>query len=446
MSKLLTQAGQYELVSVYLTNYKRDSGVEVSALMSGFTINESMSAPFLSGKTTIFDSDNILSRLPVIGEEFIEFTYIDFFGKTRTDTFMVFSVSDIKYSDPIDQSIIQYTLNFVSPPRVLTDSFRVMKAFRNQKISDYAKQHFDETFKIAMDRQRLKSKEIDIEPTDNIQNFVIPNLTPTETFLFFARYAYKSDSNTLSYRFFENRDSYFFGTNEYINKRYDTKVSETEMRPPSPLQDGKVKNFYYNYLPNMDAPSQYTLMYNIRDINFGEKVNTLDDINKGAYKRNVVAIDVLNGTQLIPDTPYSILDDFSTDKVKLPHSKQFIDEVISDRYTRFVLKDYTAPADVSGPAVRPDANYSDIYNKKGSYFYQYQQNSIEVEIHGHNDIVAGSIINLQLPLRTKANSNATQLIDVERSGYYQVDAIKNEFLNKEYKQKLTLSRYGIGTE
>ena len=441
----LTQAGQYELISVYLTNYKRDNGVEVSAMLSGFTIKESMSAPFMTGTTTLFDSDNILSRLPVIGEEFIEFKYKDFFGKVRTDIFMVFSVSDVKYSDPIDQTLIQYTLNFVSAPRVLTDSFRVMKAFRNQKVSDYVKLHFDATFKAVIDQQRLISKEIDIESTDGIQNFVIPNLTPVETFLFFARYGYKSDSNTQSYRFFENRDSYFFATNEYVIRRYGTKVSETEMRPPSVLQDGEVKNFYYNYLPNMDAASQYTLMFSIRDINFGEKVNTLEDINKGAYKRNVVAIDVLNGTQINPDLPYSILDDFSTNKVKLPHSKPFIDEVISNMYTRFVLKDYTAPADVSGPAVRPDLNYSDLYNKKGSYFYQYQQNSIEVEIHGHNDIVAGSIINLELPLRAKANSGNTRQIDVERSGYYQVDTIKNEFLNKEYKQKLTLSRYGIGT-
>jgi hypothetical protein len=186
-------------------------------------------------------------------------------------------------------------------------------------------------------------------------------------------------------------------------------------------------------------------MFNIGDINFGEKVNTINDIARGAYKRNVYAIDVLNGSILIPEKPYSMLDDFATEKVKLPHTKQFIDEVISDKHIRFVLKDYTAPADVSGPAVRPDANYSDLYNKKGSYFYQYEQNTVEVEIYGHNDIVAGSIVNLQLSLRTKANTDNTQKLDIERSGYYIVNEIKNEFLNKEYKQKLTLSRYGIGT-
>jgi hypothetical protein len=445
----LTQAGQYELVSVYLSNYTRQSRIEVSALMSGFTITESMSAPFLTGTTTIFDSDDILSKLPVIGEEYIEFTYKDFFGKIRTDVFMVFSVSDIKYSDPINQTLIQYTLNFVSPTRILTDSFRVMKAFKNQKISDYVKQHYDDTFGKALTDRGLKSKGSTVEETDNIQNLVIPNLTPIETFLFFARYAYKSDSKTQTYRFFENRDSYFFGTNEFIINGYGT--TSWDPRAADPLSGNlapigsKAKTFYYNYLPNMDAESQYSLMFNIRDIDFGEKVNTINDIAKGAYKRNVYAIDVLNGSILIPEKPYSIIDDFSTKNVKLPHSKQFIDEVISDKYIRFVLKDYTAPADVSGPAVRPDANYSDLYNKKGSYFYQYEQNSIEVEIYGHNDIVAGSLINLQLPLRTKANSNNTQKIDIERSGYYLVNEIRNEFLNKEYKQKLTLSRYGIGT-
>lgn len=445
MPNNLSQAGHYELISVYLSNYTRDKKVEVSALISGFIIKESMSAPFMTGTTTIFDSDDILSLMPVIGEEFIEFTYKDFFGKTRTDEFMVFSVSDIKYPDPNNQTLIQYTLNFVSSPRILTDGFRVMKTFKNQKVSDYVQQHYDESFKDSISKRGIKPKEISVQETDGIQNLIIPNLTPVETFLFFARYAYKSDSNTQTYRFFENRDSYFFGTNEYITKRYGTKVSDTEMRAPSPLQDGKVKNFYYNYLANMDAKSQYTLMFNIGDINFGEKVNTINDIARGAYKRNVYAIDVLNGSILIPEKPYSMLDDFATEKVKLPHTKQFIDEVISDKHIRFVLKDYTAPADVSGPAVRPDANYSDLYNKKGSYFYQYEQNTVEVEIYGHNDIVAGSIVNLQLSLRTKANTDNTQKLDIERSGYYIVNEIKNEFLNKEYKQKLTLSRYGIGT-
>lgn len=449
MSDTQLQAGQYQLISVYLRNYTRQSNVEISNLIVGFTINESMSAPFMYGKTTVFDGSDIMSTLPVIGEEFIEFTYVDFFGKTRVDEFMVYSVSDVRYPQESNPTLLQYTLNFVSIPRVLTDGYRIMKGYRDGKVSDYAQLVYNEYFKDQLERRNLKSKSFVVQPTDNNQHLVVPNFTPVETMLFFARHAFNNDSYTQTFRFFENRDKYFLATNEYVRDYYGNLSTGTQnyLNQASGLNLPDAHVFNYNYLPDISPESQQMQMFNLLNIDFGEKVNTINDIKYGAYKKKICQIDLLNGTaQIIPT--YSIQQDFSRNNKneKLAHSQGFVNDAIPDKYIRYIIKDYSVGGEPTGPEIKPDMKYSDLYDRKSSYLYHYKQNSVDVTIYGRNNIVAGSVINLQLPIRKVASQNSASEIDTERSGYYIADSVQNLFNNKTYTQKITLSRYGIGTK
>lgn len=415
-----------------------------------------MSSPFVYGKTTVFDGDDILSTLPVIGEEFIEFTYTDIFGQTRVDEFMVYSVSDVKYPDESNPTMIQYTLNFVSIPRVLTDGFRIMKGFSGQTIKDYAKNIYDNNIKSVLEKRKLKTKEFHSETTDVVKTLVIPNYNPTDAMLFLARHAYRSDSSspnqkpTQTFRFFENRDAYFFATNEYVKDWYGnlSTGSQNYLNQKSNLTLPDAHVFTYNYLPDMSPEAQQMQMFNIISIDFGEKVNTINDIKYGAYKKRLGQIDILNGTAQILPT-YEFSNEYSDMNLKLPHSPEFINDAISDKYLRYVIKDYATPADPEGTAVRADMNYSDLYTRKSTYLYHYKQNSVDITIYGRNNIVAGSVIYLNLPLRKRLSNDQrmdSSAIDVERSGYYLVDEVKNIFANKSYIQKMTLSRYGIGTK
>lgn len=441
------QAGQYQLKSAYIKNYARSSYQEISNWITGFTINESMSSPFVYGKTTVFDPLDVMSRLPIIGEEFIEFTYNDFFGQTRTDEFMVYSVSEVKYPQEANPTLLQYTLNFVSTPRILTDGYRMMKGYRNGKVSDYVTSVFNDTYKGIVESRGLKSKTLTYEFTDNNQNLVIPNYTPTEAFLFFARHAFKADSKTQTFRFFENRDKYFFATNEYIKNEYGN-INRNDSSQSYNLASGltlpDAHVFTYNYLPDISPQGQKMQMFNILDINFGEKVNSINDIKYGAYKKRIGQIDLLNGTaQIIPS--YSIQEDFTENNQKLAHTNAFINDTMPDKYIRYIVKDYAVGGEPTGPDIKPDMKYADLYDRKGTYLYHHKQNSVDITVYGRNNIVAGSVINLQLPIRKIASASEVGEIDIERSGYYLADSVKNMFVNKTYTQQITLSRYGIGT-
>lgn len=454
MSDAQLQAGQYELVSVYLKNYRRTTNIEISNLISGFTINESLSSPFMYGKTTVFDGLDIMTTFPIIGEEFIEFTYKDFYGDVRKDEFMVYSVTDIVYPQESNPTMLQYTLNYVSVGKILTDGYRIMKGYRNGAISDtdetqpcYIKSVFDEYYKANFTNKGLFCKELKIlSKTDGPINLVVPNYTPSETFLFLARHAFNSNSKTQTFRFFENRDSYYFGTNEDVKNRYGN--GSADPRTMGQLPSGNAymplaQTYIYNYLPDMQPSSAYAQMDRIIEVNFGEKVNTANDIRYGAYQKRIGQIDLLNGTaQTLPT--YSIQQDFTEKNEKLPHTGAFIRDVMPNKYVRYVIKDYAVGGEPTGPEIKYDMKYADLYDRKGTYLYHYKQNSIDITTYGKNRVVAGAVINVQLPLRKIASSDDNNPIDIERSGYYLADTVQNIFRAKTYTQKITLSRYGIG--
>lgn len=450
MSDIPFQAGQYQLQSVTLRNYARSSELDITGLLVGFSINESMSSPFIYGKTNIYDGSDLISTFPIIGEEYIEFNYTDFFGTNRVEEYMVYSVSDIGYPDDNNSTMIQYSLNFVSIPRIFTDATRIMKGMSNDKISEYVKQLFEDTYKKAVEDRGLKSKELYLQHTDETQTLIVPNYTPTESFMFFARHAFNAASKTQTFRFFENRDKYFFATNEEVQKVYGENDSYGSGNANAfQLADGltlpNAHVFVWNYLPNIGPDNAKAAMFYLTSIDFGEKVNTINDIKYGAYKKKIAQIDLLNGTVLAVPT-YSIKDDFSVNNQKLAHSDQFLQENMPDKYVRYLIKDYASAGEPTGPGIKPDMHYADLYDRKTSYMYHYKQNSVDITVYGNNKIVAGSIINLQLPLRKVATPETASAIDVERSGYYYADSVQNLFSNKTYTQKITLSRYGTGTK
>ena len=451
MPNTLKQAGVFTLQSAMLSTYDRSKNIDIKNLILGFTISESMSRMSVRGSTTVFDSLQIMKIFPIIGEEFIEFTYTDYFDQTRTDTFFVYSVSDVKYPDDNNSSILQYTLNFVSVPKVITDDHVIMRAYnaKNSKsgiISDYVQQVYDEYYKRPIEAIRLKPKEIVIEPTDSRQNVVVPNLTPEEAILFFARRSYSNNSKTQTYRFFENREKFYFATNDYVQNAgqnfvgYDNGLIDPILALAAGIKDASVPIFRFNYQPDLGPERQQALMHEIINVNFGDRVNTIADIRSGAYKKTIYEVDMLYGTQT--KTEYDFSADFDQADQKLIHEGRFKEDNLTKSFVRFVLKDYSSIGAPEGSSTKNNTFYPELYTKKDTYFYHYKMNTIDVTIYGRNSLFAGDIIELELIER---DSTPTNEIDVERSGRYFIESIENIFLENTYTQKLTLSKYGVGS-
>lgn len=444
----LKQAGHFSLKSFRIINFKRTKNLDINRLIHTFNIYESMNTGSIRGSATVYDAIDVLSGFPLVGEELVEITYSDFFDVLRTDVFFLYAITDVSNPDENSGKIQSYKIHFVSPSKFYSENFTIMKSYRPvgavSKISDYVEQVYEEYYRRPLVEAGLKPKSIIVEETTGIQQYTIPRYSPEQTMHFFSRRAQNPASNTQLYRFFENRDKHYFVSNDYLLKEgknftgYGNGLVDPKLAAAAGLSSNPVPIFRRNYLPDLGADRQPRVMYEIISIDYGERVNTIEDMNEGAYRRVTNEIDILNGA--IIQYPYEHLEEFNESDQKLIHTEEFVNSLMTKDDVRFVIKDYATTGANSGKSIRYDQYYPKIHNSKRSNSYHYNKNRVMMTIYGRNTIFAGSIIDLDLNI---AKSNVIEK-DKEKSGRYIVEAVDNIFFENTYRQKLTLSRGGIG--
>jgi hypothetical protein len=459
MANELKQSGHYKLESFKIKSFDRQREVDIKFLIHTFNIVESMSAGSVRGSAVVYDSNDLINTLPLKSEEIVEITYSDFFDEVRTDQFFLYSITDVSYAKENSQAIVKYTINFVSIPKLLTENERVAKAYKydpvtsRSLISDYANTVYDEYYSRPLREIGLTPKEIIVEPTTGDQALVVTRMTPEQTMHFFSRKAYSQNSRTQSFRFFETRDKYFFVTNDYMTEYYAKGgigylgnsnyglISPSEAASVG-LKPKTIRRFGRNYALDKSPERQLAAMYELIEIDFGTRNDTIDDINRGAYKKASYEIDLINGT--FQKIAYDHAEEYEDETLVLPHNKPFINERITKERERFIIKDYASTGAATGTEVGSNKFYPELHNKKTTYFYHYEKNSIRAKIYGRNDLFAGDVI--ELDLISQADGSGKNEKDIERSGLYLIESIENNFYENTYTQKLVLSRSGIGSE
>ena len=449
-SSALKQAGHFELLSFKVTNFERTKTIDINRLIHTFNIDESMSAGSVRGSAMVYDALNLLSEFPLLGEETIEITYTDFYANKRIETYFLYAITDVSNGDENSGNVQRYKINFVSPAKFYSEDKRIKKTYKpnsvSSTISDYVEEVYEEYYKRLMTESQLKPKELVLEETEGSQSYVIPNYTPEQTMHFFSRRAMSSNSNTQLFRFFENREKYYFATNEYMDKLANNFVGYNAIDPKLAREidrkAGVIPIFRLNYMPNVSADKQIIAMSEIISVDYGERVNTIDDINNGGYRRSTHEIDVIHGSVDKSSTPqYDHLTEFRENNQRLIHSRKFIDRHLTKAIERFVIKDYSPTGATQGDTMRVDQQYPTLHNYKRSNLYHYRKNQIGVTIYGRNNIFAGSMIDIEINVA----KTGVIALDKEKSGRYIVEAVSNVFFENTYRQKLTLSRGGIGT-
>lgn len=449
----LKQAGHYALKSFKIIPQSGTPAVDIKMLIHKFNIIESMSSGNVRGSAVVYDANDLITKMPIRAEEYIEISYTDYFDEEITETYFLYSITDVGYAKEDSPDMVKYTLNFVSLGKLFSENFRVAKTYRptptSSTISDYVKELFDEYYVKPVAAASKPTKEIDVTPTVGQQSYVIPRMTPEQAMHFFSRKAYTSDqaNKSQSFRFFETRQKYYFATNEYMAQSvatggvgYGTGAVDPRLASAAGIQ-GKSKIVYTrNYATDRTADAQTAAMSRLLALDFGVKTDTIGDINSGAYYRNAYEVDMINGT--LNKVEYNHFE-FNSGDLKFPHEQSFVDQYINKPKERFIIKDYASAGAPTGSHVPPDRNYSALHNVKTSYFYHYDKNKVSATIYGRNTIFAGSVITLELSKHT-ADATGQFQRDEERSGDYIIESVENLFSENIYTQKLVLSRSGIG--
>lgn len=453
----IRKAGYYKLEEFAVYSYDLSMYLNLSHIIHTFAINESMNNGSVRGYAVVYDAGDALGSVPLKGEEFVKIVYKDYYDRERTEYGFVYSVSELEYSndDAGGQAIMKYRINFVSIQKFYSDMYGISRAFRDDQISNYVKTIFDE-FYIVPYRPGSSSfrnygrggqwsgaeKMIEVQPTDGVATYIVPDYSPEEALHFFARKAYTTDDQYTSFRFFENREKYYFATNEQMFKWSLVKFDQKRLSNQPFL-------YTRSSMTDITPERQITLQNELISIDLGDWVNSARDLNNGAYYRNTRELDLIHAT--VADNPYEFHSEFGQNVesiatyLRTKHSSRFIRDRLQNEQTRIVVKDYASAGMPAGTiGLRADTRYPEIYNQKGAYFYHYMENMIGVSIYGRNDLFAGDVIELDLLVQQSQADGSNPRKDAERSGKYLVEQVNSIFYEDSFIQKLKLSRVGIG--
>jgi len=438
------KAGEYVLNSFKIYKLGEtptpENSKDIWRLIHTWSFSESMSTGYIQGTAKVFDSDRVLDEFIgekngwLKGEEEIEIKITDFFQNSITLKFFLYAISNVKIASGNKDNVYEYDIFFVSKEKFYGDRVSIRRSFSGAPISQFANTVFNDYFE--------SDKEFFVQETDGDQKLVVPNYTAEETMHFFTRKAISGNELYASqtYRFFESKDGFYFGTIGWVIDDYELFSGELD-------REGGVPIFVRSEFADQSPDGQLRMMSTLIDIEYPNYVNTIQDMSNGAYYKLTTELDFLNRTPLY--TEYRHLDEYQ--KYRYPdgdnttrskHTKDFVDEHMNDPLETLVFKDYKNPEQTfSDPDyLRPDTFYPKAYNQKNVNLYHHQNEMVKVTIYGRNEITVGDLIELKL---YDINYQEDREIDIERSGRYVIESIENIFRGDQFIQELMISRSGI---
>jgi len=417
-----------------------DAKSDIKGLVHVWNIEESIMKGYLRGSAKIYDANGVYYGFPIRGQEKLTIVYEDWAGESRTEDMMIYAVTDIRRGKENDDSMLEYTIHFVSWGKFWSDRYTVSRCIADGTGSNRRYVSVDQQVEVLFDDYYYDNgqgtqKRLFLQPTDGDAKIVIPNYRPEEAMHLMSRKAYDANFKSHYFRFYENRDQYNFVNLESMVYR---------------AQKAKKKYSYGAGTLDQTPEAEKERMSRLITIEMQSPVDTFECMKSGAYRRKLSEVDIINRRVITTEydhTEYATFEYYYPGSgipgaplaVNLLHTQDFIDEHLNNPAEDFVIKDYPDSDRENAYGLSPKTNYGEVYPQKKSYFYDYKQSRYVVKIYGDNKIVAGDIIELEIPYFTTWDKTE-QPIDRQRSGYYLVESINNEFAESTYVQTLTVSR------
>jgi len=295
----------------------------------------------ISGQVVLSDAIGLINAGSLNGNEFIHITI----KKTGEDeaiinkNFRIFSITNRNVS--VNNTFENYTINFCSEEFLLSEQYRISKGYTAQPISNIVQDIFDSFLK--------PQKSINIDPTDGLYDFVLPNKKIFETINWLSTYAQPLSGGTGTGKgtgadmiFFENSLGYFFTSLQNL------------------YSQNSWASFSYNPKNiNIEKNSNSTLeqeVYNVLKFEILDQFDTLSGISKGIFSNRLITIDPLLRIKRVTNFNYNKYFDSSTKM----NSEALVNNY-QNRYGKYLFD--APPDDMESGVLRLASSNSDQYNR-----------------------------------------------------------------------------------
>jgi hypothetical protein len=367
-STIPVKLADFELATLDIIGHNGDV-IDLTGIYTKIIVMEDMFTQSVNVDLFISDTSDMISTLPIIGQERVELK----FKSPAASRYIylqlwVYRVSNLK----VERGELEYRLNLVTMDLVSNFEHKISRYFSNNSAA-IALQIFEEFG---------SSKSLSISRSEDVQELVVPNISPFAAIRWLAKLAYKS--GTSAYFFFENTKEYIFKPIEELF--FNVKKAEYKIGP-SDVSD---------IIASLPMIQEWKTISNF---------DVLANISKGMYKTTNLSCDILS--RQVNKTTHSYWKD----------SERYIESRINDiDGADKPLMDISKSSKLSNLQHNPEIMVYTSSNKYRSYntdenilsrYYGlqlFENLKIELKVYGNSSISAGDIIGIELPVFVESSS------------------------------------------
>ena len=287
--------GDFRAGEIILYSYG-GSQLEISGMTAVVNVYQDLDSAFLSGNLMFIDSVGAVNKLPIIGNEFLEFKFrspIDAGGDEEMNAtnhrFQVYEKRSVRST----QNTQAVALFFTSIESIRNERLRVSKSL----TGSYAEM-VDKVVK--SDKTLLNSKkDLFIDPTLGTYKYTFPNCRPAEAVRHMTYMSEPVNYKTPDYMFYENNRGFHFRCLESL---YRESGDNTRNRPFVAFID-LLSAFNPNFsTPDVESESPITKPYSF---SFNDSYNTLRNTRRGMFGSVTYAHDLIDKKFVKSRTSYT---------------------------------------------------------------------------------------------------------------------------------------------
>ena len=440
----LQYPGEFRISEIALFN-TYGNVVGIATATAEISIYEDIEQNFISGTLTFTDTEDLVGKLPILGQEYLEF-------KVRTPLKSTYGEGEYNFTNTrmavykvtkerLNSNTQMVNLDFISTEAIRDSNIKISRAFDGP--------YDDAVAKIFKKSWGLNSKKkLYVQPTQGNFKFVAPNQRPTDVLNMLASRAVPKTSMSPGYFFYENGQGFHFRS---VDSFYFMAKSEgVAVHPPmfEYFADSETARGLNN--PRDNAMSQMRVVKSFKILPQNDLITTQ---RTGTYASKLITHDGYNKT--FKEYEYNYIDDYN----RVSHIEK---DTVADQanYRGLIPKAHydfndteTAETRTNGSAYKYLSDYKDarimvqsdtanIHNTNSTKGYQVNEyiqrrknvlgtmNAVvcELEVHGNTHINIGHVIQINVP-RAGRDKQGVKLIDHDKylSGRWLITAIRHSF-------------------
>jgi len=276
--------GDFRAGEIILYSYG-GSQLEISGMTAVVNVYQDLDSAFLSGNLMFIDSVGAVNKLPIIGNEFLEFKFrtpIDAGGDEEMNAtnhrFQVYEKRSVRST----QNSQAVALFFTSIESIRNERIRVSKSLTGSYAEMVDKM-------VKSDKSLLNSKkDLFIDPTKGVYKYTFPNCRPAEGVRHMTFMSEPVNYKTPDYMFYENNRGFHFRCLESLYRE----SGDTSRNRPFVAFIDLLSAFNPNFsTPDVESESPITKPYSF---SFNDSYNTLRNTRRGMFGSVTYAHDLID--------------------------------------------------------------------------------------------------------------------------------------------------------